>query len=228
MSACSAKALNFHGLADSVLLSANNSVLTSDLMYGKVYNIMSNSPSAEDEVRKIVEIAEKVRAPICFFFNEGYYWHEDCEGVEGIERADCAANAAAFDASLRSASIVSQLAKMKVLFVAIDNILIDHDSTSGDPLPTKAMLDAARAKQIEDFHAKTYTTVPACLKYLATEVKPLDSIVRNIFAYQNKDGIIYGFAATLTFSSTTQDGNQPFRRATAVDIDAIKKKLKSY
>ena len=228
LSACSAKALNFHGLAASVLLSANNSVLTSDLMYGKVYNIMSNSPSAEAEVRKIVEIAEKVRAPICFFFNEGCYWHEDCEGVEGIERADCAANAAAFDASLRSASIVSQLAKMKVLFVAIDNILIEHDATSGDPLPTKAMLDAARAKQIEDFKAKTYTTVPACLKYLATEVKALDNIVRNIFVYQNRDGIIYGFAATLSFSSTTQKGNQPFRRATTVDINAIKKKLKSY
>ena len=193
-----------------MLLSANNSVLTSDLMYGKVYNIMSNSPSAEDEVRKIIEIAEKVRAPICFFFNEGCYWHEDCEGVEGIERTDCAANAAAFDTSLRSASIVSQLAKMKVLFVAIDNILIDHDSTSGDPLPTKAMLDAARAKQIEDFHAKTYTTVPGCLKYLATEVKPLDNIVRNMFASRNKDGHLYGFAATLVVSSTTRSATAPF------------------
>lgn len=56
-----------------MLLSANNSVLTSDLMYGKVYNVMSHSSSAEAEVRKIVEIAEQVRAPICFFFNDGYY-----------------------------------------------------------------------------------------------------------------------------------------------------------
>jgi len=177
LSSCAATEINFHGLADDVLLSANNSVLTSDLKYGEVYYVESSRSSAEGEVRKIVEISESLKMPVVFFFNEGYYYKNDCgDGSdEGVRYDNCAANASAFNTSLKSDSIKKSLASIKAIFVRIDNVLMTYDVDSSVSLPTAAELTAKREQQISDFSRKTYTTVPACLKYLATEVKPLAS-----------------------------------------------------
>jgi len=72
LSSCAATEINFHGLADDVLLSANNSVLTSDLKYGEVYYIRSDRATAEAEIRKINEVTKQFRIPTVFIVNEGY------------------------------------------------------------------------------------------------------------------------------------------------------------